>query len=182
MSSDWEYADIHPRSHADFPSAAAAFAAALIGLIIIIFNPAQIFILLFVLPMLLITLVVSAPLLLPLVALLAGAYLVAEVISAIAREKHLHTYGTDVRVYGAPARQLVLRDRHLAPRRWFLALRWGTLISLRIGLFALGGLLALMLGLIVFDQQQAGAEQLRILLVFLVCWSCMARSWRSRCC
>lgn len=143
--------------------------SALIGLIVIVMNPAQIFVLLFVLPMLLITLVVSAPLLLPLVTLLAGAYLVAEVIGAIAREKHQHTYELICAcTEGALHANWSCATGIMRRGGWFRALRWGTSLSLRIGLIALGGLTALMLGMIVFDQGPVGAEQLRLLLVYLV--------------
>ena len=161
--------------HSPPPAAVAArtsrrrrlvYAAVAIALILIALNPSQILVLIFILPMLMITLIVLAPLMLPLVTLLAGAGLVAETLSAIAREKHQHTYElmcacTEGALYANWSCAIGVLHRGF----WFAALRWGTRVSLRLGLFALGLLLLLMLALIAFDHQQVGAEQLRILLV-----------------
>ena len=161
--------------HSPPPAAVAArtsrrrrlvYAAVAIALILIALNPSQILVLIFILPMLMITLIVLAPLLLPLLTLLAGAGLVAETLGAIVREKHQHTYElmcacTEGALYANWSCAIGVLHRGF----WFAAMRWGTRVSLRLGLFALGLLLLLMLALIAFDHQQVGAEQLRILLV-----------------
>lgn len=141
--------------------------AAALGLIVIVLNPAQIFVLLFVTPMLMITLAAAAPLLLPLAATVSGALLAAEVIAAIVREKAQHTYELmcacpEGALYANWSCAIGVAHRG----GWFSALRWGTAMSLRLGLIGLGGLMLLGLGLLASDQQAIGAEQLRIILVY----------------
>ena len=143
------------------------WAGAALGLIAIVLNPTQILVLLFVLPMLMITLAAAAPLLLPLAATVSGALLAAEVISAIVREKSQHTYELmcacpEGALYANWSCAIGVAHRG----GWFSALRWGTAMSLRLGLVGLGGLMLLGLGLLASDQQAIGAEQVRIILVY----------------
>lgn len=143
------------------------WAGAALGLIAIVLNPTQILVVVFVTPMLMITLAAAAPLLLPLAATVAGALLAAEVISAIAREKSQHTYEL---MCACPEGALhanwscAIGVAHRGA--WFSALRWGTEMSLRLGFVGLGGLMLLGLGMLASDQQAIGAEQVRIILVY----------------
>ena len=143
------------------------WAAAALGLIAIVLNPAQIFVALFVAPMLMITLAAAAPLLLPLVTFGAGALLVTEVIGAIAREKLQHTYELmcacpEGALYANWSCAIGVMQRG----GWFSALRWGTEMSLRLGLVGLVGLMLLGLGMLAANQQGFGAEQARIILLY----------------
>ena len=134
-------------------------------LIASIAHPPLLLMLLLGAPILLITALVATPLLLPIIILFAGAWLVAAVIAAIEREKRQRTYdllcaspGGALRSNWSCAVGILHRDGA------FATLRWGTRLSLWLGLALLGALILMSLGLFAFDPGSLGAPQLRLLL------------------
>ncbi|MYD11286.1 MAG: hypothetical protein F4X02_14750 [Chloroflexi bacterium] len=119
-----------------------------------------------VIPMLMLTLMVATPVLLPLAVIFAGASLTFEVIGGIYREKHQHTYELIcASTRGALKASWSFAAGVLYRSDWFLPLRWGTVLSCRCGLAALGGLGLLTLWTALFGPQAVGMEQLRLLAV-----------------
>ena len=140
--------------------------AAVIACIAALFHSPGLLSLVLILPMLMITLMVASPVLLPLYAWLAGLQLTAEVISGITREKHQHTYEL---LCAAPRGPLsaswAVAAGILHSFDWYLPLRWGTRFCLLAGLGLLGGLGILALLLAVFGGQAMGMEQARLFLL-----------------
>ena len=140
--------------------------AALIALLAAVIASPSLLTLVFAFPILLITLMVAAPLLLPGITLLAGLHLTAEVIGGICREKRQHTYDlicalTQGRLGASWSFAVGMAHRG----GWFAPLRWGTLTTLRAagGLYVALG--ALMLLLALTGRQSIGIEQARLLLL-----------------
>ncbi len=126
----------------------------------------QLLALLFAIPIVLITLIVVAPLLLPLGTLFAGGHLVLEIISGIYREKYQYTYdllcaSTQGTLYACQSFATGILHRGA----WFLPLHWATLVSLRLGSLALLGLVAFITWLTLFGTNVIGLEQIRLLLL-----------------
>lgn len=137
-----------------------------LALAIAIINAPQWLILLLIVPMLLVTLLVAAPILLPLAVLLAGLPLTANVISGILREKHQYTYDLlCASTRGTLDASWAFASGILYRSRWFLHLRWGTRLSLRAGLAALGGLSIFALYSSITSGPAFGFEQARLLLL-----------------
>lgn len=150
-------------------SRALLFLGALVFIAALIHAPGLIVLVLLV-PILLITLIVIAPILLPGIALVAGAYLTAEIIGDIFREKRQHTYDLIcASTRGALDASLSYATGVLYRGEWFLPLRWGSRLTLRAGWAALGGLSVFALFTAVSGAQALGLEQLRLLLLVLLC-------------
>lgn len=120
-------------------------------------------------PIIMITLVVAAPVYLPVLIWLAGAVATAEIISGIYQEKHQHTYDLicastrgQLRASWSFASGIVHRGGY------FLPLRWGARVSLRIGAAALGGLAFFTLLFALAGRAAFGIEQVRLLLLPLL--------------
>ena len=106
----------------------------------------ELLVLILVIPMLLITLMVATPVLLPLIAIAASIRLMVDVIGGIYREKHQHTYELIcASTRGALQASWSFAAGVLYRSDWFPPLRWGTLLSCRLGLALLGVLSALTL-------------------------------------
>ena len=117
-----------------------------------------------VIPILMLTLMILSPVLLPLVVIFASAHLTFEVISGIYREKHQHTYELIcASTRGALKASWSFAAGVLYRCDWFPPLRWGTLLTCRLGLAALGGLSLLTLLTALSNPQAVGTEQLRLL-------------------
>ena len=124
----------------------------------------QLIILLFALPMALITLMVASPLLLPIATWVFGAALIAGIVSGIHREKRQHTYELLCNsTAGALHANLSFAAGILHRGGWFAILRWGSLATLRGG----SALLILLALLILWQLAAAGVgmEQARLLIV-----------------
>ena len=122
--------------------------------------------LLLVLPMLMITLIVATPILLPLYAWIAGIQLTAAVIAAIYREKHQHTYELLCATPpGSLAASWSCAIGILHRCAWFAPLHWGSRLSSRAGLTLLGILSAFVLLAGIADGRAPGSEQARLLLL-----------------
>ena len=131
----------------------------------VIYAPALL-VLILVIPTFMIALIVLAPLLLPLVVLLAGIYQLMEIISGIYREKHQNTYDLIcASTQGTLNASLSFATGIVHRDFWFLPLRWGTLVSLRIGGAVFVSLCALSIWLFLTRSQALGIAQLRILLL-----------------
>ena len=139
---------------------------ALLALVGILITSPQLSILIFLIPILMITLIVASPILLPVVALLAGFQLTADVISGISREKRQFTYDLIcASTQGMLNASWSFAIGILHRGRWFAPLRWGTVATFRLGTaLALGfGILALLVTLA--GSSPVGYEQLRLLLL-----------------
>ena len=122
-----------------------------------------------VLPMIMITLIVAAPVYLPLLVWVAGAVSTGEIISGIYREKHQHTYDLIcASTQGKLKASWTFATGLLHRSGTFAALRWGTLASARVGLAALAGLALFVIAFAIFNQGGFGVEQLRLLLIPLL--------------
>ena len=117
-----------------------------------------------VLPISMITLIVAAPLLLPAVVWLAGAFSTGEIISGIYREKNQYTYDLicastqgKLKASWLFATGILHRDGYFPP------LRWGSRASLRAGLAALAGLTTFTLLFALSGAVSFGIEQIRLL-------------------
>ena len=122
-----------------------------------------------IVPFILITLVVAAPLLLPVLICFAGAISTGEIISGIQREKQQNTYdlicaSTQGKLNASWSFATGMLHRGGA----FLPLRWGTRITLRFGLAALGGLSLFVLLFALADPAGFGIAQMRLLLLPLL--------------
>ena len=138
--------------------------AAIPALIAALAHTPELLVLVLVIPILMLTLMVLAPVLLPLFVIIASAHLTFDVIGGIYREKHQHTYELicastpgALKASWSFAAGIVYRSD------WFLPLRWGTLLTCRFGLAALGGLSLLTLWTALQSPQAVGMEQLRLL-------------------
>lgn len=138
--------------------------AAIPALIAALAHKPELLALALVIPMLMLTLMVATPVLLPLFVIIASARLTFEVIGGIYREKHQHTYELIcASTRGALKASWSFAAGILYRSDWFLPLRWGTLLTSRFGLAALGGLSLLTLLSALLRPQAVGMEQLRLL-------------------
>jgi len=125
--------------------------------------------LVFVAPIMLIMAIVAAPIYLPLVIWLAGAYSTGEIISGVYREKHRFTYDLIcASTQGKLTASWSFATGILYRGAYFLPLRWGTYLSLRLGLAAVAGLVIFALLFVGLSQDRFGAEELRMLLLPLL--------------
>ena len=119
--------------------------------------------------MLMVMLIVVAPVLLPVVVLIAGARLTAEVVADIFREKHQYTYDLIcASTRGTLDASWSYATGILYRSNWFLPLRWGTRMTMRLGLALLGGLTVIALFTALSSGQDFGIEQARLLLMVLL--------------
>ena len=124
----------------------------------------ELLVLVLVIPMLMLTLMVATPVLLPLIAVAASVRLTVDVIGGIYREKHQHTYELIcASTRGALHASWSFAAGVLYRSDWFPPLRWGTLLSCRLGLATLGVLSAFTLLTALLTPQAVGAEQVRLL-------------------
>ncbi len=122
-----------------------------------------------IVPFTLITLVVAAPLLLPVLIWFAGAFSTGEIISGIQREKQQNTYDLIcASTQGKLNASWSFATGMLHRGSYFPPLRWGTRLSLRFGLAALGGLGVFTLLFALSDPTGFGIAQIRLLLLPLL--------------
>lgn len=139
-------------------------AAAIPALIAALIHAPELLLLVFVLPILMITLIVLTPVMLPIFVIVAGIRLMVEVIGGIYREKHQHTYELIcASTRGALQANWSFAAGILYRSPWFLPLRWGTLMTFRLGTAALGGLCVFTLLTALLSPQTVGSEQVRLL-------------------
>ena len=144
-------------------------AGSLLALMIILIQAPQLLLLVFEIPILMITLIVLSPALLPFAILLAGAYLVSEVIGGIYHEKHQYTYDLIcASTQGSFNASWSFAIGILHRGDWFAALRWGTRLTLRLGQGILIALTLLTVWLAASDGYPVGFEQLRLLLMLVL--------------
>ncbi len=138
--------------------------AAIPALIAAVAHAPELLVLVLVIPILMLTLIVLAPLLLPLMVILASTRLMVDVISGIYREKHQHTYELIcASARGALQASWSFANGILYRSPWFAPLRWGTLLTCRFGVAALGGLCMFTLLTALLSPQAVGIDQLRLL-------------------
>lgn len=126
----------------------------------------QLLALVFVVPIMLIMAVIAAPIYLPLVIWLAGAFSTGEIISGVYRERHQFTYDLIcASTQGKLNASWSFASGVLYRGSYFLPLRWGTFVSLRFGLAALALLALFALVFIGVSDDHFGAEELRMLLL-----------------
>ncbi len=131
-----------------------------------LFYAPQLLMLLFSLPVVLLSLLVLSPLLLPVVVPLLGALLTSEILAGIARERHGHTWSLLRALPGGAVQANWSCAIGIAQRRaWLSPLRFMARFMLWLGgLFWL--LLALLsIWLALTNQQALGDEQARLLLL-----------------
>lgn len=131
-----------------------------------LFYAPQLLMLLFSLPVVLLSLLVLSPLLLPLVVPLLGLLLTSEILAGIARERHWHTWPLLCALPGGALWANWSCAIGIAQRgAWLLPLRF--LARLMLWLGAVFWLLLALLGiwLAITDQQALGGEQARLLLL-----------------
>lgn len=134
------------------------------ALIAALLHAPELLVLVLVIPILMITLIVLAPILLPFIAIVASTRLVVDVIGGIYREKHQHTYELIcASARGALEASWSFAAGSLYRSDWFTPLRWGTLITARLGLAVLGGLSLFTLLSALASPQAVGIEQVRLL-------------------
>ena len=138
----------------------------LLAMLIILIQAPQFLLLLFEIPILMITLMVMSPILLPFVILLAGGWLVSAVIGGIYREKRQYTYdlicaSTKGSLYANWSFAMGILHRG----DWFAALKSGARLSLRLGQVILAALTLLTFWLALSNSHLVGFEQLRLLLM-----------------
>lgn len=138
----------------------------LLAMLIILIRAPQFLLLVFEIPILMITLIVMSPILLPFVILLAGGWLVSAVIGGIYREKRQYTYdlicaSTKGSLYANWSFAMGILHRG----DWFAALKSGVHLSLRLGQGILAALTLLTLWLALSNSHLVGFEQLRLLLM-----------------
>ncbi len=122
-----------------------------------------------ILPISMITLVVAAPLLLPALIWFAGAFSAGEIISGIQREKQQNTYDLIcASTQGRLQASWSFATGMLHRGGYFLPLRWGTRISLKFGLAALGGLGFFTLLFALSSPVVFGIAQIRLLILPLL--------------
>jgi len=131
-----------------------------------LFYAPQFLMLFFTLPVVLLTLLVLSPLLLPAIVPLLGALLTSEILAGIARERHWHTWPLLCALPGGPLRATWSCAIGIAQRGvWLLPLRFLARLTLWLGV-AFWLLLALLgIWLALTDQQILGGEQTRLLLL-----------------
>ena len=124
----------------------------------------QLLALVLVVPISMISLIVASPVLLPAVIWLAGALATGDIISGIYRERHQHTYDLIcASAQGKLKASWSFATGMLHRGGTFLPLRWGTRISLRVGLAALAGLACFTLLFALSEAASFGIEQIRLL-------------------
>ena len=129
----------------------------------------QLLALFLVVPMIMMTLIVTAPVYLPAIIFFAGAYSTGEIISGIYREKHQFTYDLIcASTQGKLNASWSFATGILHRGAYFLPLRWGTRISLRFGIAALAGVTVFTLLFALADAASFGLAQLRLLLLPLL--------------
>ena len=129
----------------------------------------QLLVAVLIVPFTLITLVVAAPLLLPVLICFAGAISTGEIISGIQHEKQQNTYDLIcASTQGKLNASWSFATGMLHRGGYFLPLRWGTRITLRFGLAALGGLSLFVLLFALADPAGFGIAQMRLLLLPLL--------------
>lgn len=131
-----------------------------------LFYAPQFLMLFFSLPVVLLSLLVLSPLLLPVVVPLLGALLTSEILAGIARERHRRTWSLLCALPGGAAQANWSCAIGIAQRGfWLLPLRFMARLTLwLVGLFWL--LLALLsIWLALTNQQALGDEQARLLLL-----------------
>ncbi len=144
--------------------------AAVVAYITALFASPELLVLVLVVPMLLVMLIVITPVLLPLFVLLAGLRLTAEVVSEIFREKHQYTYELIcASTRGTLDASWSYATGILYRGNWFAPLRWGTRLTMRLGLALLGGLCVFALFEAISSGQDFGFEQARLLLMVTLC-------------
>ncbi len=138
--------------------------AAILALIAAVAHAPELFVLVLAIPIVMITLMVLAPILLPLIVILASTRLMVDVISGIYREKHQHTYELIcASAPGALQASWSFANGILYRSDWFLPLRWGTLLTCRFGAAVLGGLCMFTFLTALLSPQAVGIDQLRLL-------------------
>lgn len=144
-------------------------AAALLALLALVIYAPPLLLLLLEIPVLMLSLVVLTPLLLPFCIPLAGAYVAAQVIAGIYREKHQHTYELLCASFkGSLNANWFFAIGILHRGGWFPALHWGVRLSLRIGQSILFALTLLALWLLLSNPPAVGFAQLHLLLFLLL--------------
>ena len=139
--------------------------AALALIALLAYEPGLV-VLVFALPMALITLMVISPLLLPIATWVFGAALVAGIIDGINREKRQHTYELLCSsAVGAQKANLSFATGILHRGGGFAVLRWGSLATLRCGAAILLLLLTLILWQLVVKPGGVGVAQARLIIV-----------------
>ena len=137
-----------------------------LALVAAVLHSPALLILVFILPILMITLMVASPILLPLYLWLAGIQLTAEVISGIFREKHQYTYDLIcASTRGTLDASWAFATGILYRRDWFAPLRWVTRLTFRAGLALLGGLAVFALLAAISSRGAFGFEQVRLFLL-----------------
>lgn len=149
-----------PRLHWPLVGLASAF---------VLIHAPQLLVAVLIVPFIMITLVVAAPLLLPVLIWLAGAFSTGVIISGIQREKQQNTYDLIcASTQGKLNASWSFATGMLHRGGGFHPLRWGTRISLRFGLAALGGLHLATLLFALSDPASFGIAQIRLLLLPLL--------------
>lgn len=129
----------------------------------------QLLVTVLIVPFTLITLVVAAPLLLPVLIWFTGAISTGEIIGGILREKQQRTYDLIcASTQGKLNASWSFATGMLHRGSYFLPLRWGTRISLQFGLAALGGMSLFMLLIALADPAGFSIAQIRLLLLPLL--------------
>lgn len=120
----------------------------------------------FTLPVVLLTLLVLSPLLLPAIVPLLGVLLTSEILAGIARERHWHTWPLLCALPGGALQANWSCAIGIAQRgAWLLPLRFMARLMLWLGMALLALLALLSLWLAITDQQALGEEQARLLLL-----------------
>ena len=138
----------------------------LLAMLIALIQAPQFLLLVFEIPILMLTLMVLSPILLPFVILLAGGWLVSAVIGGIYREKRQYTYelicaSTKGSFYASWSFAMGILHRG----DWFAALKLGARLSLRLGQGIMAALALLTFWLALSNSHLVGFEQLRLLLM-----------------
>ena len=153
-----------PRRPVRIPRLPAA--AGLAALAVILIQAPQFLLLVLEIPILMITLMVLSPILLPFVILLAGGWLVSAVIGGIYREKRQYTYDLIcASTKGSLHANWSFAMGILHRGDWFAALKLGAHLSLRLGQGILAVLTLLTFWLALSSSHLVGFEQLRLLLM-----------------
>lgn len=139
-------------------------ATAIPALVAALLHAPELLMLVLVIPIVMITLIVLMPVMLPIVVILAGSRLMVDVIGGIYREKHQHTYELIcASTRGALQASWSFAGGILYRSPWFTPLRWGTLMTFRLGSAVLGGLCVFILLSALIGPQAVDIEQVRLL-------------------
>ncbi len=131
-----------------------------------LFYAPQLLMFFFTLPVVLLTLLVLSPLLLPAIVPLLGVLLTSEILAGIARERHWHTWPLLCALPGGALQANWSCAIGIAQRgAWLLPLRFMARLMLWLGMALLALLALLSLWLAITDQQALGEEQARLLLL-----------------